>query len=198
MPRLENWSVCILPSDDPYKAPELWPMVLQGLYYGDIYDDKRFDRGTYINTSSIKEINTITKKAQTSNTLYELGAPDPNFIEYIKSQGNTIDDCFHIDISDIKISEKHIFEIECWDFNNLVKRVYGHDYEYVADTECGNDSCQSYDEIGLCDISNKRSEEDLEKFIKTGNGNFMARILLVDMCRRKVIKPGNYLINVSW
>lgn len=33
MPKLENWSVCKIPSKDPYKAPELWPIVLHGNIY---------------------------------------------------------------------------------------------------------------------------------------------------------------------
>ena len=194
MPRLENWSVCALPPD-PYTAPELWTSVLNGNVYG----NKRFNDRTRVNTSSVKEINTITMKAQTRNTLYELGEPDPDFVKYLNEKGYSIHDYFHIITDDIKIKEANYFEIDCWDFEKLVHKVYGHkDYEYVADVECGNDSSQRYNGIKVDQESSKWDKRDLDEFIESGKYSNIAYILLQDMCRKKIIKPGNYLISVCW
>lgn len=161
--------------------------------------DLRFKEGTQVTTSSIKELNTITKKAKTQNTLYELGEPDPQFIEYIKSCDHILDDYIYIDINDIKIEEKTYFEMNYSDFEKIVKKVYGcDDYEYVDDAGCGNYCNQLYDHIEFEDKFSKYDEEELKKFIETGKGSGMSRILLMDMCRKKIIKPGNYIIDVCW
>ena len=41
-------------------------------------------------------------------------------------------------------------------------------------------------------------KEKIEKFIKTGNENYMLTYLLQDMCNRDIIEEGNYLIDISW
>lgn len=83
------------------------------------------------------------------------------------------------------------------DFEELVKKVYGQDYSYVADEEIGNDSYKFYQDIG----SNNHfgyDENDLQDFKETGQGIYLARSLLEDLCHLEEIGPGNYLISVCW
>lgn len=205
MPRLENWYVRKLELNHPYKETEL---LSTSILNGDVYGHERFEDGTFIHTSSIKSINTITNKAQTLNTLYELGKPNPvfnagvefkNLVKSFESKEETINDYSHLNIDDIKIKEVHHFEMEFFEFEELVKRVYGHnDYEYVADIECGNDCCQSYDNVQSIGEFDEYDKRHMDEFIKTGKGSYMAWKLLTDMCRKKIIKPGNYLISVCW
>jgi hypothetical protein len=69
MPRLESWS--IVGDNDPYTAPELRAMHLQGL----VYDHSGFDDGHTIVTSPIlgKANGRVVTK---SGSAYELGAVD--------------------------------------------------------------------------------------------------------------------------
>lgn len=42
------------------------------------------------------------------------------------------------------------------------------------------------------------SVEQVKKFRETGEGQYLARRLMVDMCNRGLIPEGKYVINVSW
>ena len=69
MPRLDSWS--IVGDNDPYTAPELRALHLQGL----VYDHSGFDDGHTIVTSPILGIadgGVVTK----SGSVYQLGAVD--------------------------------------------------------------------------------------------------------------------------
>jgi len=74
MPRIENWSTYLYPNNE-YLAPELRPMILQG----NIYEDSRFDDGSFIHTSRLIEIDIKNKFAKTSRTEYILGEPYEEF-----------------------------------------------------------------------------------------------------------------------
>lgn len=92
MPRLENWSIVFdsCTEDMYYKAPELIKKRLQG----DIYDDenKRFENGEFVVTSSIQELNIKENYAQTKNTKYILGKPSEDYLKWLKSENLNLSD----------------------------------------------------------------------------------------------------------
>jgi hypothetical protein len=87
MPRLEEWSIVSIPSN-PFQAPELWSKRLSGK----VYDDDRFEEGSIVTTSRLVELNLKSGYALTKNTRYELGSPSDEYIEWLTSQGKTIED----------------------------------------------------------------------------------------------------------
>jgi len=191
LPRLENWSIQTIPRDI-YQAPESWCPVLAG----DVYDDDRFDDGTYITTSTIGKINTISNKAKTLYTVYKLGSPSQDFIKYLESIGKNIHDYSHIDTDDIKFRRIEYYEIDYGEFERLIKKAYEQDYNYIYDIDCRHDSSQSY--MVQSNELDKYDEKAINIFIESGRYNNMVAILLNDLCRRKIIEPGNYLIHVCW
>lgn len=80
MPRLENWYLSQRPTS-PYQAPEVAPYCVVGR----IYNDPRFNDGEIITTGTIK--NAFGKGFNTSRTNYELGQPDPQWLEWLESEG---------------------------------------------------------------------------------------------------------------
>lgn len=191
LPRLENWSIQTIPRNI-YQPPELWRPLLAGYIYG---DDKLSD-GAHITTSVLEGINTISNKARTSHTVYKLGSPSQEFIKYLESNGKTIHDYCRVDTSNFKFKRIEYFETEYEEFEELIKKVYEQNYDYICDTECGNDSSQSY--MVQSNELDKYDEKAINIFIESGRYNNMVAVLLNDLCRRKIIEPGNYLIHVCW
>ena len=81
---LENWRTASS-SDDPYRPPELNSVCLKGIVKG----HRRKEDGTEVFTSSIRD--SQGKYVLTSNTLYKLGSPKEEFLEYLKSIGKEFD-----------------------------------------------------------------------------------------------------------
>jgi len=86
--------------------------------------------------------------------------------------------------------------MEYGEFEDLVKKEYGQDYEFVPDIECGNDSDHSYsiekEELDSWDA------KSIEEFKSTGKYSFMARRLLQDLVNNDKLPEGDFLITVSW
>ena len=97
-----------------------------------------------------------------------------------------------------------VYILEYNDFDKLVRKTYNQYYDFVVDMECGNDSEHLFRDIGNESlyvgnkILSKWEIQDMNTFIKTGRYCHMAGTLLEDMAMKKVIPPGNYLIEVSW
>jgi hypothetical protein len=87
MPRLEEWSIVAKPCN-PFQAPELWSNVL----HGKVYDNERFEDESEISTSNIHELNLKENYAQTRNTRYELGKPSEEYLNWLDSNGKTLED----------------------------------------------------------------------------------------------------------
>jgi hypothetical protein len=85
MIKLENWSLGNAP-DDMYYAPEVRKVRLSG----DVYNHPRFEDGKKVTTSSVKEVNgkVITTS---SGSVYELGEPEKEYLDYLKSINYTFD-----------------------------------------------------------------------------------------------------------
>ncbi len=81
--KIENWSTGR--EENPFLAPEVPALHLRGQVYG--HPDK--EDGTWVKTSRIQSID--GKMIETLNTTYELGDPDPLFIEWMKTEGIEFD-----------------------------------------------------------------------------------------------------------
>lgn len=81
-------------------------------------------------------------------------------------------------------------ELECY-----FKKVYGHEYEIPPGEEFGPGSLEE-------DIESEPLDEydtkQLNKFKKTGEGNFLLRILMTDCCNMGLLPAGKYIIDVTW
>jgi hypothetical protein len=76
--------------DNPYQAPELAKVKLNGLIYND--EKKRFADGTSVTTSSLMEIDIKNNIAQTRNTTYKLGEPSEEFLKWLNDNGYKLED----------------------------------------------------------------------------------------------------------
>jgi hypothetical protein len=94
-----------------------------------------------------------------------------------------------------KITEVTYYEMDWHTFEDLVKIVYGHEFEFVADRECGNDSEHTFSVNGNLD---EYQVGYLNLFKETGEYSFMSGTLLNALVSLGILKPGMYLINVSW
>jgi hypothetical protein len=85
MPLLEKWSLTTDP--DLYLAPEMHTKRLHGTLVGDSRlsptDGKPLE-GREVTTSSITALDLKNRTAQTRNTFYNLGEPDPEFAMWTK------------------------------------------------------------------------------------------------------------------
>jgi hypothetical protein len=68
IPRLEEWHLVGGPGG----------RVLVGKVYG----HPRFSDGEQVTTTLVEDFNLATKRASTRNTVYDLGAPHPTFLEW--------------------------------------------------------------------------------------------------------------------
>lgn len=102
----------------------------------------------------------------------------------------------------IKLSKR----CDASDFEDIVCTVYNHvgedhtdifGYSFQADMDgCANDTVHEFDVTGEWD---ENSESEMKLFHARGYGNnTMVPILLNDLCRRKLIKKGTYLLRLSY
>ncbi len=91
MCRLEKWYTRV---SSPYAAPEQQAIYL----HGEVFDHPSFQDGKTIGTSRIIDVNgnKITTK---SGTMYLLGEPDPEFVEYCEENG------VHVPTKEVPIKE---------------------------------------------------------------------------------------------
>ena len=80
MPRLEEWSTGIYCNTDMYTPPEHNKCLR-----GRVYDHPKMPDGSFVKTSPFVCVN--GNIAQTTNTSYELGEPNPDFVQWCKDKG---------------------------------------------------------------------------------------------------------------
>ena len=74
MPVLDNWST-IFASNDPFLAPELNQMALQG----NVYNHPRFDDGEFVTTSPIVDVDKNNNIITESGSIYQLYQADEKY-----------------------------------------------------------------------------------------------------------------------
>lgn len=83
---LQNWSTCRPRLCDPFAAPELTGIALQGVVHG----HRHKPDGVRVVTSRVSRV--IGKIVTTeSGTVYELGDPSEDYLDYLARQGRTFD-----------------------------------------------------------------------------------------------------------
>lgn len=93
-----------------------------------------------------------------------------------------------------KFEKQIVYSIEYSDLDNLIEKIY--DVEFESAFFQRNDSTLSVSVDGtLSDYDQK----DLVEFFSTGIQKYNTLCLLLnDMCRKDMIEPGNYIINICW
>jgi hypothetical protein len=86
MPRIENWSIST-DNSNSFLAPELRSRYLNGQVFG----HSRFKDGVNVSTSALQELDMKSKIARTHNTVYELGEPSQQYVEWLRSQGKKLE-----------------------------------------------------------------------------------------------------------
>ena len=83
--RIEQWGLGS-DEDDVYRAPETRRHCLRGVIYG----HHRKPDGSSVQTSPVVSVNgrEVTTK---SGTIYLLGEPHPDYVEYLRGIGRSID-----------------------------------------------------------------------------------------------------------
>ncbi len=93
---------------------------------------------------------------------------------------------------------RQVFILDYSDFDDLTKEVYGRKYDFVPSEEANNDSSYYYSNVVAEPLDEYEANELLKFQNKVSDVNWFAGSLLQDMCFKKVIPPGNYLIQVCW
>jgi len=90
MVKMENWSLMLdTPPLDPFKAPEQHRPKLR--LQGNVYGHKDFPEGSFVTTSSIKEVDHGKQTVTTSSgSVYELGEPNPDYEKEFPNAKNRI------------------------------------------------------------------------------------------------------------
>lgn len=108
----------------------------------------------------------------------------------------------------MKTKELSVILVEYGDLEDLIKETFGHEFSIPEDLECNNDTYHLFrnitEHVGVTFFNNGSSFkadwtiDDLNEFKEAGNHNGLLRTILEELCRLGKIKPGHYLVNVSW
>lgn len=92
------------------------------------------------------------------------------------------------------VKEKHTYHMNALDFRSITKLVYGKAIEML---ESPNDTTHEYnaDEEALA----QEDEEALKEAVDCGGlSDWQYDIILNDLCHKGYLKPGKYLLRMSW
>ncbi len=93
-----------------------------------------------------------------------------------------------------KFEKQIVYSIAYYDLDNLINKIYDIKFESALDQM--NDSTLSLSVDGTL---SEYDQKDLVEFFSTGIQEYNTlRLLLNDMCRKDMIEPGNYIINICW
>ncbi|MBI5066533.1 hypothetical protein HZA97_09975 [Candidatus Woesearchaeota archaeon] len=95
----------------------------------------------------------------------------------------------------LKVEEISLFKVESAHLENFVEQVYNQEFNFTDAEEVSDDVSKEFHEID--GVIEEYDKSDLEEFIKDGSYKYATRVILNDLCRKGLIKPGNYLVNVS-
>jgi hypothetical protein len=87
-PRLDHWAV-LLAEAESYE-PGDFKFRLRGEIHG--HPNPRFTEGEVILSSPLISLDVTQRIAKTKNTVYDLGEPDPTFVEYVLGINKKLED----------------------------------------------------------------------------------------------------------
>ena len=97
-----------------------------------------------------------------------------------------------MEIKTITINALNYYELD-----QAVSRIYGHEWNFVADWEANDEACYRFNGIDGTPL-HPYDQDKLEEFKTDGSGLYLTRSLLNDLVTRGEIPAGDYLIIVSW
>ena len=94
--------------------------------------------------------------------------------------------------------KKTFIEMDYGELEDLIKKTYGHTYEFVAEEELMNDVDKTYSLTAKTPLDEWEAK-DMEEFKLTGKTKgWRTNTIMQDMINNDVLEPGEYLIHVSW
>ncbi len=87
-PSLDHWSVSLAEADPNHPGDFLYR--LRGEIHG--HPNPRFSDGQIVDSSPLVLLDVTQRVARTKNTVYELGEPDPTFVDFIEKIGKKLED----------------------------------------------------------------------------------------------------------
>lgn len=95
----------------------------------------------------------------------------------------------------LKVTTELVHFVDYGEFERFITSVYNVSFEFVFDQECGNDSTHRFCVTGnICDYD----KQQIKRFVDSGDGLYMASVLLEDCVRQRLIPAGTYVIEVCW
>lgn len=84
---LDQWSVRASGNNGPYTAPEAMQFILVGMVSGhpQVADGP-------LQSSIVVKLDGKGRRAETLNTVYTLGEPEPGFVKFLAAKGKKVDD----------------------------------------------------------------------------------------------------------
>lgn len=101
-------------------------------------------------------------------------------------------------MTELRINTKTVHHVDYDDLGTFLAKVFGFkDYHVTAEEECGNNVALEFtvdaSEPEECDA------EDLREMIATKRSKgFRTGVLMCEACRRGLIPPGDYVVQVFW
>ncbi len=95
---------------------------------------------------------------------------------------------------ELKTRKEIVFFVKYEELDAFINHHYPNlqsKFEFIADEEMNNDSCKDIYVDGQVDAYEKKK-------LLAGDTMGMTRAFLDDACRKELIKPGIYIIEVSW
>jgi hypothetical protein len=86
-------------------------------------------------------------------------------------------------------------EVGYSELEQYIKEVYGQEYEIPCGEETSNDMAKTYHVDGKI---GDYEERQINKWIQTGEGNYILNYLLNHMCKNGKIEAGQYVVEISW
>ncbi len=83
------------------------------------------------------------------------------------------------------------------DLEEIVMKHYGREWSLVADQEMGNDSTFEA-KITKDEALDEYELEDIAEFKATGESQYLAPVIMQDLCNAGLLEPGEYTIRISW
>ena len=96
-----------------------------------------------------------------------------------------------------KFHTKTIHEIDYNAFDNVIKSVYGQEFCFVADRECGNDSTHSLGTFKKQDLEDY-AQREIAKFVETGDSYWLSGTLAQDLVNKGYFPEGEIIVDVCW
>ena len=94
---------------------------------------------------------------------------------------------------------KVVITVNYNDVEQLIKEVYGHEYEIMPMEEVGSSHhAATYEQIVEASELADWQAEDLETLKQGEPDMYILGTILQDLCNNGYIKPGHYSISVTW